>query len=134
DAIEQLPTVRRIYALVPAAQFALGLDRPRTYLLLGENDRELRATGGFIGTAGTLTIDRGQVSSFDYGSSYSFDDQVAAPPPPRPLQRYLGISRWYLRDSNWWPDFPSSAEQALEAWRRAGRPDPDSVLAFDTVA
>ena len=43
-------------------------------------------------------------------------------PPPEPLSRYLGLSRWYLRDANWWPDFPATATQVEMAWTRAGNP------------
>ncbi len=34
----------------------LGFDRPRTYLVLGQNEQEIRPTGGFLGTMGVIVI------------------------------------------------------------------------------
>jgi hypothetical protein len=129
----RLPALRRAVQLTPALADALGLNGPRRYLLLGQNEREIRATGGFIGTVGSLVIDQGAISQVEYESSYLVDGAVPAAPPPAPIGRYLGLAGWYLRDSNWWPDFPSSAGQALARWRQAGRPEIDAVIAFDST-
>ncbi len=133
-ARELMPKFRQALRLLPAAGLALGMQGPRTYLLLGQNNAELRATGGFIGSFGAVTVDRGTLSEFDYGSSYNADQGAAVPPPPDPLARYMGLGGWYLRDANWWPDFPASAAQVEEAWRRAGHGRVDGVIAFDTTA
>lgn len=127
----ELPTVRKGIRLAAAVGPALGFEGARTYLILGENPHEIRATGGFIGTAGVLTIDHATVTNLEFGSSYLVDSGAPAPAPPRPLARYLGLGAWYLRDANWWPDFPSSAAQVVQAWERAGRSAPDGVVALD---
>lgn len=31
--------------------------------------------------------------------------------PPRPLADYLGVSKWFMRDANWSPDWPESARK-----------------------
>lgn len=133
-ARQMLPSARQLLELTAALGPALGTDRPRTYLLLGQNNRELRASGGFIGSMGVLVLDGGTVARLDYGSSYAVDDGVSAPPPPEPLARYLGLGGWYLRDANWWPDFPSTAAQVEQAWQRAGNQPVDGVIAFDIAA
>src|SRR5213596_1610256 len=49
----RLPEVGALLRLAPGLA---GLDRPKTYLILVENEDELRATGGYITAAGTVTV------------------------------------------------------------------------------
>lgn len=134
DALRLLPQVHRGLELLGALGPALGMDGPRSYLLLGQNNQEIRATGGFIGSVGAVTVEKGAVVRLDYGSSYAVDAGVVPQSPPTPLARYLGLGGWYLRDANWWPDFPASAAQVEEAWLRAGRGPVDGVVALDSTA
>jgi hypothetical protein len=135
DALTEVwPELRTAIGSFAALGPALGAEGPRTYLILGQNDKEIRATGGFIGSVGVITLDRGRVMDLRYGSSYVVDDAVAPPAPPAPYARYLGLGGWYLRDANWWVDWPSSAAQIQLAWQRAGHAPPDGIIAFDTVA
>lgn len=127
-----LPVARQTLPLLDVIGPALGMQGPRSYLLLGQNRDELRATGGFIGTLGSLEFEQGQLVRFDYGSSYLADADVAPLQPPAPLARHLGLGGWYLRDANWWPDFPATAAQAEQAWARAGQQPIDGVIAIDT--
>lgn len=91
----------------------LGNDSSRTYLILFENNMELRPTGGFIGSYGLLTFDEGRLSDFTISDVYSADGQLNGHvEPPSPIKKYLGEANWWLRDSNWDPDFPTSAKRA----------------------
>lgn len=130
---EALPRLRQGLNLAEAVRPSLGFDGPRTYLLLGQNSAEIRATGGFIGSAGAVTVENGAVLRLDYDSSYTIDEGVNTPIPPAPLARYLGLGGWYLRDANWSPDFPTTASQVQLAWSRTGRDPADGVIAFDTA-
>lgn len=134
QSAEMLPAARLGLELLGAAPPALGMDGPRSYLLLGQNSAEIRATGGFIGSAGAVTLEKGAVVRLEYGSSYSVDQGATPLDPPQPLARYLGLGGWYLRDANWWPDFPASAAQLEQSWLRAGRGPIDGVIALDTAA
>jgi hypothetical protein len=129
-----LPAIRLALRAVPAMGPAVGLAGTRRYLVVGQNNYELRATGGFIGSAGVATLQDGQLADLAYGSSYTVDADARAPAAPIPMQRYLGLGAWYLRDANWWPDFPASAAQLETAWLRAGQPAVDGVIAFDMTA
>lgn len=106
---QSLPIVRYLPAM-------LGYPNPRTYLFLLQNTSELRPTGGFIGTYGVVTFKDGEITSFFTDNTYNLDepakDFLNVQPPP-PLQKYLFAERWFLRDSNWSPDFPTSARNAL---------------------
>lgn len=93
--------------------YLLGLDRERTYLFLLQNNGELRPTGGFIGTIGILRIKNGEITFFETENVYDYDKyahEVAKIAPPEVLKKYLNIDGWYLRDSNWSPDFVESAQ------------------------
>ena len=86
-----------------------GWQQPQTYLVVYQDPNELRATGGFIGSAGILTV-RGGRASHRLHSSGGLDNLSV--PPPEPVSAYNGEPGWLFRDSNWSPDFPTSA--ALE--------------------
>jgi len=91
----------------------LGAKERVTYLVLFQNNMELRATGGFIGSFALVSFDRGKMVEFEVFDVYSADGQLRGHvEPPRLLKEYLGEAGWYLRDSNWDPNFPTSAVRA----------------------
>jgi len=120
--------------LLPALS---GYPEPKRYLLLLENDTELRPTGGFIGTVGAVTVADAQAQDLKISDVYALDGQGLAKVtaiPPAPLIKYLGVNRWFLRDANWSPDFPTSAKQVMSAYMiDVGQADFDGVVAMDTT-
>jgi len=110
DSLFLAATAARI---IPA--FA-GLGEEKNFLLLLENNTELRPAGGFIGTYGILKIEDGEIRELELKDSY-FLDEAAKPyyslEPPAPLKKYLATDKWYFRDSNWSPDFSVSARNAI---------------------
>ena len=76
--------------LGPHLPWLLGMDAPRTYLVLVQNNDELRATGGFISAVGQLTVDQGKVTGLDFADSYKFYHEGGAYPwAPQPMQEYM---------------------------------------------
>ena len=113
----------------------LGASRSRTYLILAQNNDELRATGGFISAVGKLTLDEGEIVEIVFEDSYAVDDfHHPYPDSPLPVLRYMGIDQWVFRDSNWSPDFPTSAQKAIELYRVSRELEVDGVLAVDQHA
>lgn len=111
---------------------ALFLDstEQRTYLLLFQNNRELRPTGGFIGSVGFLTVKEGRVLNFDIQDVYEIDGQLKGHvDPPLPIRTILQQEHWYTRDSNWSPSFPESAERALWFLEKSIGVQADGVIA-----
>lgn len=113
----------------------LGLASPRTYLVLAQNNYELRATGGFISAVGLLRVDKGRISTTGFRDSYLFDDPTRPySPPPEALTKYMRAGVWVLRDANWSPDFPTTAKVAEEMYQLGQGVAVDGVIAVDLTA
>jgi hypothetical protein len=94
-----------------------GYPKNSTFLVLFQNSDELRPTGGFLGTYGILETKNGDIARFDTHDIYHMDMPLEAAKnfkivPPEPIKKYLN-KNWYLRDSNWSPDWPESAKQII---------------------
>ncbi|MBM2809557.1 MAG: uncharacterized protein HW416_316 [Chloroflexi bacterium] len=110
----------------------LGFDRPKTYLVLGQNNDEFRVTGGFIGSMGTVVVDHARIVQIDYRSSYEFDNpSTPRAVPPEPFERYMAFSEWHMRDANWWADFRSSALEIERMWVKEQGAPIDGIIAAD---
>ncbi|MFA5420405.1 MAG: DUF4012 domain-containing protein [Patescibacteria group bacterium] len=93
----------------------LGYPEEVSYLVLFQNNNELRPTGGFIGSYGILKIRSGEIIKMESNDVYHLDmpaslDKTFQAIPPEPIKSYLGVNRWFMRDANWYPDFPDSAK------------------------
>jgi hypothetical protein len=105
---------------------------PKSYLLLAENEDELRPTGGFITAVGTLIIDNGRISNPTFEDVYSLDNwSKPYPAAPWQLQQYMDTSVLVLRDSSWFTDFPTAALYAETMYSYASARTVDGVIAFD---
>lgn len=105
----------------------LGGNGPRKYLFLFQNNHEMRATGGFIGSYGLLDIANGRVRNFFVDGIFNPDGQLKESiVPPSPIQKISAA--WSLHDSNWFPDFPTSAEKAISFYEKTGGPTVDGVI------
>jgi hypothetical protein len=78
----------------------------RTYMLVLQNEDEIRATGGFLTSVGTIVVQDGKILNMIFEDSYDLDDlSKPYPAPPWQLEEYMDAPIWLLRDSNWSPDF-----------------------------
>jgi hypothetical protein len=117
------------------APYLLGVDEPRTYLLLAQNNHELRATGGFISGVALLEIDDGQIEELDFRDSYAVDDLTQNhPSAPEPLEQYMLAQLWFVRDANWFADFPASAQVARDLYQLDQGVLVNGVIAADLEA
>lgn len=109
-----------------------GFDGKKMYLVLFQNNMELRPGGGFIGSYGLLTLDNGKAESFVIRDVYDSDGQLRGHiEPPYPLRRYLPQVHWYLRDSNFSPDFSKSASAAAYMLSQETKENVDGVIGVD---
>ena len=83
------------------------------YLVLFQNNMELRPGGGFIGSYGILDLNKGKIEDFSIHDVYEADGQLKGHvEPPYPIRRYIPSVHWYLRDSNFDLDFSSVASSS----------------------
>ena len=59
--------------------YFLGHESPKKYLLVGQNDDEIRATGGFIGVVAELTVDKGDLTGLIFYDSTTVDSPPTIP-------------------------------------------------------
>lgn len=126
---------------------ALGFVSPKTYLLLFQNDKEIRPTGGFITAYATLTLSSGQVSATTSDDIYRLDEKlltvcltkICPLSPPSPIVKYLPEvtgkerSAWSMRDSNISPDVPTAAREFERMYQLLGQGlDFDGIIFIDT--
>jgi len=91
--------------------FYLALNtQEKTFLILFQNNMEIRPGGGFIGSFGILKIKNWEIEDMQVYDSGNFDKNVPnTVPAPYPMAEILHINSLQLRDSNFSPDFPSDA-------------------------
>jgi len=110
----------------------LGSKEKRTYLVLFQNNMELRPTGGFIGSFALITLEGGRMVDINIQDVYSADGQLKGHvDPPFPIKQYLGEGGWYLRDANWDPDFPNSVNKIEWFLEKEIDQKVDGVFAID---
>ncbi|MFA5935552.1 MAG: DUF4012 domain-containing protein [Patescibacteria group bacterium] len=109
-----------------------GKDRPRTFLLVFQNNTELRPTGGFMGSVAEVVFDGGEIKKMRVppGGTYDLKGQLLSHViSPQPL--HLINAHWQFQDANWFPDFPTSAEKIRWFWSKSGQPTLDGVIAIN---
>ncbi|MBI4779054.1 DUF4012 domain-containing protein [Candidatus Falkowbacteria bacterium] len=107
------------------------------YLVVLQNNDELRPTGGFLGTYGILQIKDGEILSSNTHDIYHIDMPVQDKiniAPPEPIKKYLN-DKWYLRDANWSPDWPTAARKIdwFYQTESALNPEAEKNLKFNGV-
>jgi hypothetical protein len=104
-----------------------GNDQPKNYLVLFQDPTIPRPTGGFIGAYMILSFNKGKIE-------FSGDDIFALEEifleniiPPEPLQ--FISDKWFFHDSNWFFDYPTSAQKILNFYSNTGnKPLLDGVI------
>ncbi|MEV7136346.1 DUF4012 domain-containing protein [Arthrobacter sp. NPDC093128] len=139
QAREQLQSMRS--GLDTAANIAgiapemMGDEGPRHYLLLIQNNAEVRATGGIPGALAVLTVDSGKLS---FGSQTSATALGASVPPVAVDPEQVGIYSTrlgkFMQDANLTPDFPTAASTAQAMWEAKTGENVDGVLSIDPVS
>jgi hypothetical protein len=131
---EWLPLAERGLRLAPALPSLLGADGPRRYLILAQNEDEMRATGGFITGAGVLTVQDGRIIDLSFRDANQVDNWLEKPYdfPPQPYYDFMGLEMFLFRDANYWPDFPTSAQKAIDLYLYGQDEAPlDGAIAID---
>ncbi|WP_298508196.1 DUF4012 domain-containing protein [uncultured Nocardioides sp.] len=114
----------------------LGADGHRTYLLVVQNNAEIRATGGLPGAWAELSVDDGAVRVRGQGTASDF--------PVRPTSAaaladgeqavYSDLYGRYFQDATFTPDFTRAAALMRAHWEGDQHDKLDGVVSIDPVA
>lgn len=93
----------------------------RSYMVMLQNNYELRPGGGFLGQYAIIEVLDGEVKKFSLEDANLLDQRIVAKvPTPYPFRQKLQLKNWKFRDSNFSPDFPTNVEKAKYFYRLAG--------------
>ena len=139
EPVAQLQSVAQLaevgLGLSPQLPELMGLYGPRSYLLLVQNNHELRATGGFVSAVGLVSFEDGTPGNIDLTDSYNIRrDDVDHPWAPTPMQEHMGIQIVFLRDANWSPDLPTTGQLARTLYNQDVGTLVDGVITVDLRA
>lgn len=109
--------------------------KTKTFMLLLQNNMELRPGGGFLGQYAIIKIKDGEVLSSYFEDANLLDQRIQAKiPTPYPFERMMQLKNWKFRDSNFSPDFPVNVDKAKYFYRLSGRGSGsfDGVIAINS--
>lgn len=126
-----LENLQMFVSAVQQFQEALGLSQDKRYLLVFQNNAELRASGGFLGSYALVDVRNGEIRNLEVPAGGSYDVEagrrflMAAPEP-----LWLVSPAWHFWDANWWPDWPTTARNLMWFYENSGGPSVDGVISF----
>jgi hypothetical protein len=114
----------------------LGNKSTKRYLMIFQNDAELRATGGFITAYALFKVDNGKLQVEKADDIYKLDAQkTKKTPAPNPVLKYhQNVFTLELRDNNLSPDYMVSMK-SFEDQLKGSVPDfpnYDGIISLDT--
>jgi hypothetical protein len=124
--------------LLESAPYLLGMEEDRNYLVLFQNDKELRPTGGFLTAYSIMKVSKAKfepVSSDDiYNLDGKYKPSLPAPEPIVDLIKgpYVLSQNIRLRDMNYSPDFKVAMDLFSTESESIGLKGIDGIIAVDT--
>ncbi len=109
----------------------LGDTYDKRYLLVFQNNTEMRATGGFIGSYALVDFSNGKLKNLEVPGGGSYDTEGGLSvlvQAPKPL--HLVNSLWHFWDVNWWPDWTKSAKKLMWFYEKSDGSTVDGVISF----
>ncbi len=127
--IEDLEHLNEIFAFLSDY---LGNDTEKRYLVLFQNNNELRPTGGFIGSFAIFDVYQGKVVNLERPKG-GMDDLEGAQKVKLKAPKALSLinPHFNIWDANWWPDFPTSAKKITDLYTDNGGSSVDGVIAIN---
>jgi len=114
NLVEAADLLSKSRKLINYFEKVISQETPTRYLIFFANNMELRPGGGFIGSFAVIEVKDYQVGQLKVYDVYDADGQLTAHlDPPKPIAKYLNVPHWFLRDSNFSPDFPENYQKAL---------------------
>lgn len=132
-AAQTSDALRRAVTLLPAM---LGQDGPRDYLVVFQNNAELRSLGGIVGATSLIHTDDGALSMVAQASSGDFTSyaEPVLDLGPELLSIHDTRPAQWIQNVTQVSDFSVSGALAREMWRRDHGTSVDGMLSLDPVA
>lgn len=110
----------------------LGHNSEKRYVVLFQNNNELRPTGGFIGSFALFDVYNGQIVNLEIPTGGLYDLEAGQTTKLKaPSALSLINSEFNIWDANWWYDFPTSAKKIIWFYQQAGDTSLDGVIAIN---
>ena len=124
--------------VIPELPTLLGLNKRQVYLILLENQTEIRSTGGWISAYAIIGLEHGQIRQFDIGDIYDLDGQIKLQgrriEPPEGMKKNLEVQNWTLSLANWDPELSNTKKAAEFFLKRAHKAyRVDGLITVDLV-
>lgn len=117
--------------MIPALEDFLGVKTDKKYLIVFQNNAELRASGGFIGSYALVDLKKGKIKNIEVPAGGSYDTEGGMNvlvESPQPL--HLVKPTWYFWDANWWPDWRMSSRNLMWFLEKSAGPSVDGVISL----
>ena len=135
DTIDQVEAfITKAKPLIQVLPDIMGQEKDKNYLILIQNDKELRPTGGFITAYANFKVSKGNIQSDGSQDIYALDASLRKQvPAPSAFQKYLQVGTLHIRDSNISPDYLASMMQFQDLYQSSTeKKDYDGIIAVDT--
>ncbi len=115
---------------------ATGFFGDKTYLVVLQDNSEIRGTGGLISVVGVLTIHNGHMRTCDYYYSHTSEELQTIVPldGPESFITFFNVDSARLFDSNNQYDFASFAPKMQSDWYNTTGQQVDGVIGLDFTA
>ena len=131
-ANDTLTSVQPLLKVLPQMLGTNG--QTRNYLLVAQNNAEIRATGGFPGATGILSVTDGHISMGDFQAIGKLGgDDYAEDQDPKEAAMFSHENDVTPQIITYNPDFPVSAKHLAHLWNQRMGLMPDGVIALDPV-
>src|SRR3989344_3009432 len=113
----------------------MGVDGEKNYLVLFQNDAELRPTGGFLTAYAVFKVNQGKIQALRSKDIYELDDTIKSHPraPEKILLYHKEVNKFFIRDSNLSPDFYESVKLFNSLYDQSSQKiDYDGIITVDT--
>lgn len=139
DVIDRTaPTLDVVNRYLPTLLSMAGADGGKTYLIVFQNNAEIRATGGNPAASIIMKVDQGKFELLDQASSRTFYEEGTAGEqfsdiPAETLALYPSSFARYSQDYTMTPSFPTTVQLFQDLWQRTNGERFDGVISIDPV-
>ncbi len=129
-----LVNLKELKTVTVTLESLLGSEKEQRYLLLFQNNNELRAAGGFIGSYALVDVHKGQIVQLEIPKGGTYDLAAGQKKQWRSPEALAIVSYTFnIWDANWWPDFPSSAKKITKLFSENSGSSVDGVISINAT-